>query len=112
MSYVVSDQWIYKRPGTLLGLCFVIWKLTLLAVAWTSPYPGYDTSSSLLFPPGIHDSEKSESFHRILHSLAGKVIRWDAVYFAQIAHRGALYEQEWAFYGGYTKLLNFLTLSV
>ena len=32
-------------------------------------------------------------------------VRWDAIYFIQIAHRGVLFEQEWAFGWGFAKLL-------
>lgn len=61
----------------LTGLFFA-WKLLLLLVAWSAPGDGYDTSASLL----PHFS---------------KLVRWDAIYYVQTAHRGHVFEQEWAF---------------
>lgn len=107
MLHVVNDQWAYKHPIISLGFGFAIWKLILLTIACTSPYPGYDTSSSLLFPSGTHDNEYPDP----LHTIAVKLTRWDAIYFAQAAHRGALFEQEWAFGWGYTKILDVLSHS-
>jgi hypothetical protein len=43
-------------------------------------------------------------FERLLQTLT----RWDAIYFASIAERGYVFEQEWAFGWGFTRLLSFL----
>ncbi|KAK5003501.1 hypothetical protein LTR28_010092 [Elasticomyces elasticus] len=87
--------------SSIATLCsaFVVWKLLLIAIACASPGPGYDTSTQLFFHtrplPGAFDD------HRQLPLLAdwlvGKLTRWDAIYFTAIAHRGHVYEQEYAF---------------
>lgn len=62
---------------TLTGV-FALWKTLLLVIAWSAPGKGYDTSTTLL-PDG------------------NKLVRWDAIYFVQMAQRGHVFEQEWAF---------------
>ena len=101
-----------KHPKlSLLGL-FVAWKLVLLVIAYSSPYPGYDTSTTLLFPGDTPDIGAQHIFIRIFRTLASKLTRWDAIYFTQISYRGALFEQEWAFGWGFAKLLSTITRSV
>ena len=70
---------------------FLLWKVLLLAIAIASPGAGYDTSTILLAPsePGF----------------IGKLVRWDAIYYTKIAQRNYLFEQDWAFGWGYTRLL-------
>ena len=78
------------HPKRFLVLSFVTWKLILLCIAFASPGPGYDTSSILLQPAS-----------RLLRRL----IRWDAIYFTQLARRGYFWEQEWAFGWGFSNLV-------
>ncbi|KAL8926314.1 MAG: hypothetical protein Q9172_001823 [Xanthocarpia lactea] len=44
----------------------------------------------------------------VSRALAEKLTRWDAIYFTNIAHRGAVFEQEWAFGWGYAKVVGIL----
>ena len=81
-------------PKASLAVLYVLWKLFLLLVAIGSPGSGYDTSTSLLPQP--------QSL------LTSKLVRWDAIYYTQIAQRGYVFEQEWAFGWGYTHMLKFL----
>lgn len=71
----------------------------LLLVALSSPGNGYDTSTTVLFTP------YNEQSSLLQHALQ-KLVRWDAVYFTQMAHRGTRFEQEWAFGWGFVRLLN------
>lgn len=87
------------HPKVSLVIGFTLWKSLLVASALASPGPGYDTSTSLL------KHENRECAIKALTRL-DKFVRWDAIYFIQIAHRGVVFEQEWAFGWGFTKLLN------
>ncbi|KAL9005552.1 MAG: hypothetical protein Q9188_001677 [Gyalolechia gomerana] len=104
--------WQVERPKASLIVLFITWKLVLLSVACTSPYPGYDTSTRLLLPNETSDTKDQHVIGSLFIALAGKLTRWDAIYFAQISHRGALFEQEWAFSWGFAKLLNVLGRSL
>ncbi|RDW88995.1 hypothetical protein BP6252_01027 [Coleophoma cylindrospora] len=87
--------------GSLLK-AFLAWKILLLVVAVTSPGPGYDTSSSLF----LADSPAQQDLPSLpLDHLIGKLTRWDAIYFVKAANRGYLYEQEWAFGWGFSRLI-------
>lgn len=101
-----------ERPRTSLILGFVSWKLLLLTIACTSPYPGYDTSTTLSLPVQKPEIDCQHTLKVALQNLAGKLTKWDAIYFTRIAHRGALFEQEWAFNGGYARLLSVLCRSM
>ena len=92
------------HPKLLLMLWFTLWKLLLLCVALISPGPGYDTSTILFHsnPDLIDPTAKSKAY--VVASLS-KLVRWDAIYFVEIARRGYSWEQEWAFGWGFTKLL-------
>ena len=79
------------HPKTSIVLFFTAWKAALIAIALASPGPGYDTSTTLL---PSHGDLISDAF-----------VRWDAIFFTQIARRGYLFEHEWAFGWGYTWLL-------
>lgn len=83
-----------ERPKTSLAAAFLAWKLLLSLVALSSPGQGYDTSTFLVQPA--------------LQSLIGKFVRWDAIYFTQVAQRGYEFEQEWAFSFAFTRLLGLL----
>ena len=80
-------------PKAILFSYFVAWKSLILLIAFLSPGPGYDTSTNLIVPET---------------SAVAKLVRWDAVYFTQIARRHYVFEQEWAFGWGFTRLLAFL----
>ena len=101
---------LLNRPYLSLTLLFLAWKSLLLCIAITSPGPGYDTSTHLLDETGIlfdgHASWHSWSY------LAKKLVRWDAIYFTQIARRGYVFEQEWAFGWLHTRILAFFSRAV
>jgi phosphatidylinositol glycan class V len=93
MLDAVTSLWTHplQRPKACLIVTFLAWKLLLFLVAVASPGPGYDTSTFL--------STSSPSY------VLGKFVRWDAIYFTQIARRGYVFEQEWAFGWGFTRIL-------
>ena len=94
-DYLKSAQ---KHPKTALVLCCILWKTSLLFLALTSPGVGYDTSTDVLFAT---PNNRTNSFAYCVK----KLVRWDAIYFSQIAHRGQLFEQEWAFGWGFMRML-------
>ncbi|KAI4856543.1 mannosyltransferase [Aureobasidium sp. EXF-8846] len=92
-----------------LTCLFVLWKLLLLCIAYASPGPGYDTSTTLLFAraqPALSENTLLEDFAK---RLASKLVRWDALYFVSVAQRGYVFEQEWAWGWGYTNLLGLIS---
>ena len=98
-----------QYPKVSLTIFFALWKLVICLVAFTSPGPGYDTSTDLLFA-----SAESSVYHALpskslIEIVLSKVVRWDAIYFTQIAHRGYKFEQEWAFGWGLTSILAVLS---
>ncbi|KZF24963.1 glycosyltransferase family 76 protein [Xylona heveae TC161] len=107
------------RPLTALCLCFVSWKIILFIIACLAPGPGYDTSTALLLgrlgqlSGNVNTSPENATQNNILMRLmthvASKLVRWDAIYFTQIAERGYAFEQEWAFGWGFTQLISQLT---
>jgi GPI mannosyltransferase 2 len=96
------------HPLLTLSVCFVFWKVLLIAIALMSPGPGYDTSTTLL----NHQSYRAFQTDSALSERLSKFVRWDAIYFTQISLRGYLFEQEWAFGWGFTQLLAFLTRGI
>jgi GPI mannosyltransferase 2 len=82
-----------RSHWTLAGV-FVAWKTTLALIALASPGPGYDTSTTLLG----WSSEQPPYL--------SKFVRWDAIYFTQIAQHGHIHEQQWAWGIGYPALLS------
>ena len=87
-----TQKFFLRWPRLSLTLIFVCWKSLLFTLAQCSPWPGYDTSTVILHP--LHNG------------WAMPFIRWDAIYFTQIAQRGYLFEQEWAFSWGLTRLMH------
>lgn len=92
-----------QYPILSLTIFFVIWKALLAAIALTCPVTGYDTSADLLRVGEETRSPKPQNFQLSLD----KFVRWDAIYFVQISNRGIVFEQEWAFGWGFTKLLSY-----
>ncbi|KAL2350110.1 GPI mannosyltransferase 2 [Cryomyces antarcticus] len=99
-------------PLKTLFLVFILWKLLLLLIAVLSPGPGYDTSTVILLRSSLTSSEHGVSTaESLIARLTIKLLRWDAIYFAKIAERGYLHEQEWAFGWGFTRLVSFIAQS-
>lgn len=102
---------LLARPITALVIIFVAWKFLLFFIAIASPGPGYDTSTSLLV--SLKNLDLSENLvadkSTRLSPLYLKLGRWDAIYFASIAARGHVYEQEWAWGLGHTTHLSALS---
>ena len=92
------------RPKVTLVLCLLVWKLLLLCIAIVSPGAGYDTSTTLL-----QSDDKLANFtskYGLNLPLEWEsLVRWDAIYFTQIAQDGYIWEQEWAFGWGFTRLI-------
>lgn len=91
-------------PVQALLTIFVAWKCILLLVAFSSPGVGYDTSASLY--NGIQRPQDSYLLSAA-SILSNKLTSWDAIYFTKTANRGYLYEQEWAFGWGMSRLIRF-----
>jgi GPI mannosyltransferase 2 len=80
-----------NSPVRSLVLTFAAWKAFLLLIAVVSSLgSAYDTSTTLLSPDTV-------SFREAPFDLVTRLTRWDAIYFVQIARRGYLFEQDWAF---------------
>ncbi|KAL2001008.1 hypothetical protein VTN02DRAFT_2353 [Thermoascus thermophilus] len=93
------------HPIQSLTLAFGVWKALLALVIVGCPGPGYDTSTTL-----AGGAELAADFGQLGDSSAlRKFVRWDSIYFVRIADRGYLFEQEWAFGYGYTRLLSLLS---
>lgn len=98
---------------------FLLWKVFLFLVIILTPGPGYDTSTTLLGAAHGHEdtefnvqegSKQDASAvvsSTVLPLFAHKLVRWDSIYFVNIAERGYLFEQEWAF--GYPSTLRLLS---
>lgn len=92
---------------------FCLWKAILFLSVVACPGPGYDTSTTLLadqtpdvlgITPGIKQAGSL--------SIPLRFVRWDSIYFTHAAENGYVFEQEWAFGYGYTKVLRFLASSM
>ncbi|PQE12203.1 duf409 domain protein [Rutstroemia sp. NJR-2017a BVV2] len=94
-------------PIRTLSIAFICWKAVLLLIAACSPGPGYDTSTNLLLSSLEYQGINLPSTARYLIS---KLVRWDGIYFVQLSERGYLYEQEWAFGWGFTRMIHFITI--
>ncbi|SZF00835.1 unnamed protein product [Blumeria hordei] len=91
------------HPLKSLTAIFLCWKVLLLIVASISPGPGYDTSTN------ISINAQENKLPLPLRYIVEKLVRWDAVYYSMISNRGYLFEQEWAFGWGWTRLIALCT---
>lgn len=97
-----------NHPYKSLLVVFVFWKTLLLLLAVFSPGPGYDTSTTLgRLNSNATNANRDGPFIAILRLVSSKLTRWDAIYFTEVASRGYVFEQEWAWGLGFTKLINF-----
>lgn len=92
------------HPKGFLVLSFICWKLVLLCIVLTSPGPGYDTSTILL-QSNLNLARANPESEWEPASRLRSLVRWDAIFFTQLARRGYLWEQEWAFGWGFTNLV-------
>lgn len=107
-----SQSWApARRPLRLLFLLFVLWKAVLLVVVLCSPGPGYDTSTALLDPANPLPTNQTDfcSSSPTLNPLLLKLVRWDAIFYSQLSHRGHVFEQEWAFGIGLSGSVSFIS---
>ncbi|KAK2762075.1 ER membrane glycoprotein subunit of the GPI transamidase complex-like protein [Arachnomyces sp. PD_36] len=86
------------HPAKALAVSFIVWKFLLLVIIVCSPGPGYDTSTTLLSSGWTGETT--------LSSAPWRFVRWDSIYYLRMAERGNLFEQEWAFGYGYTRMLS------
>ncbi|KAF7588026.1 ER membrane glycoprotein subunit of the GPI transamidase complex-like protein [Aspergillus hancockii] len=94
------------RPCASLLVLFVSWKALLLLLAVFSPGPAYDTSTTLLeLVRTTSETAHDGPVRVILGLISDKLTRWDAIYFTEVARRGYVFEQEWAFSFGFTSLI-------
>ena len=98
-----SNKLSSSRCLVTITATFIAWKTTLLLVASSSPGIGYDTSSSLL-EDFLAPAELTVTPFTLQHFLT-KFVRWDAIYFTQIAARQYVFEQEWAFSFAFSKVV-------
>ncbi|KAG4027814.1 hypothetical protein MFRU_027g01020 [Monilinia fructicola] len=96
-----------EAPVRTLILAFALWKVSLLLIAASSPGSGYDTSTSLLLS-SLHSIGRRKLPSAVQY-LIGKLVRWDAIYFVRVSNREYLYEQEWAFGWGFSRMIKFST---
>ncbi|GIK04689.1 ER membrane glycoprotein subunit of the GPI transamidase complex-like protein [Aspergillus viridinutans] len=96
-----------NRPYKSLLAVFGFWKTLLLLLAVFSPGRGYDTSTTLRLNRNATNEDGDGPFIASLRLVSTKLTRWDAIYFTEVASRGYIFEQEWAFGYGFTKLINF-----
>ncbi|EPE08124.1 glycosyltransferase family 76 protein [Ophiostoma piceae UAMH 11346] len=98
-----------KHPYRSLAVVFGVWKslLLLIAVVARLAGPAYDTSGDLLEAAALvtsnggNKSYFTTNNHAIpVGGIVSRLTSWDAIYFVQSAHRGYVYEQEWAFGAG------------
>lgn len=101
-----------RHPLRSLTLLFWLWKAFLFVSIVACPGPGYDTSTTLLanHAADISNVASSTQYPGLL-SIPLRFVRWDAIYFVHIVDNGYVFEQEWAFGYGYTKVLRFLASS-
>ncbi|KAK0124284.1 ER membrane glycoprotein subunit of the GPI transamidase complex-like protein [Cadophora gregata] len=99
------QSWVRPQDHPIRDLIalLVVWKALLLLLSICSPGVGYDTSTSLFYTE--HDHDHGEQLPLALRYIVGKLTRWDGIYFVKISRRGYLFEQEWAFGWGFTRVI-------
>merc|ERR1711939_997164 len=97
------QSWTRPQDSPIRSLVavFVAWKTLLLLLAVCSPGLGYDPSTSLFYT----ESEQGIQLPLVLRYVVGKLTRWDGIYFVKSSRRGYLFEQEWAFGWGFTRVI-------
>lgn len=91
-----------RQPLQTLTAVFAAWKVFLLAIVLGSAIgPTYDTSSSLVL--------SARGDNQSAPSPVARLTSWDAIYFTQVARRGYMFEQEWAFGSGLPLVISCLT---
>lgn len=103
-----SRIFLSNHPIRILVISFLAWKILLLIIAAASPGPGYDTSASLNGSSEISAGELPAA----LRYLVEKLTKWDAIYFVKSANRGYLFEQEWAFGWGFSRVIALCTSGI
>ena len=79
-------------PQTSLCILFILYKSLLNILAFCAPGDGFDSSTVLSgWPNG---------------GPVAKLVKWDAIWFVNLAQRGYKYEQDYAFGYGYTNLIS------
>lgn len=104
MSKSSSSIRLLDHPLRNLVVLFALWNIFLLLIACCSPGEGYDTSTTLILSP--EKTKDGIALPVALQYLTNKLTRWDAIYFVQTANRGYVFEQEWAFGWGFTRVIN------
>ncbi|KPM34742.1 GPI mannosyltransferase 2 [Neonectria ditissima] len=100
---LLSPATVSSRPLLSLAAAFAAWKTFLLAVALAAAAaPDYDTSTAVFFDAVYGPAAAARPPPP---ALAARLTRWDALYFVASAHRGYVYEQEWAFAAGLPALV-------
>lgn len=74
-----------------------------------SPGIGYDTSTSLLLHRNNEHGVKVSSTPNEMPDRLFNLVRWDAIYYVQMARMGHVFEQEWAFGVGLSGTISWLT---
>ena len=100
-------QYGHDHPIVSLSTIFVVWKSIIILTALASPGVGYDTCAGLL----SFDMNATTHFSDTpgqAQSQWLKFVRWDAIYFTQMAEHGHVYEQEWAFGIGLSSAISWI----
>ncbi|PYH93000.1 DUF409 domain protein [Aspergillus ellipticus CBS 707.79] len=97
------------QPIRALTVAFCLWKALVYLVIISCPGLGYDTSTAHLYQPTGRSDVISGDIKYAHLPIPLKFVRWDSIYFVHVAEKGYVFEQEWAFGYGYTKVLAFIT---
>jgi phosphatidylinositol glycan class V len=55
------------------------------------------------------NNEDLSVLSEVVPYITSKLVKWDAIYFVQTARRGYVFEQEWAFGWGFSRLIKLFT---